>query len=192
MKTQPKKSVTLNPIVVGIEIMSIYDYTSREVSASWYNNDDMYKITNRCFKVIRKVEVGDSLRINRYCTRGLEGYFSVASISKTRNRSTAFMAVMAEQSMQRIGNSIDDQAIADAYRNTTRSCHLWARVVGKCDEEAAQVIHLYPTEQSDDVDDSDDDLTRTTGLASGLPRPPNQQIAWKLAGKDQLLRATVA
>lgn len=42
-----------------------------------------------------------------------------------------------EQSNQWVDNAIDEQAIADAYRRTTSSCQMWARVVANQDRQAA-------------------------------------------------------
>ena len=57
-------------------------------------------------------------------------------------------AVLMEQARQWDESRFNDQAIADAYRRTTSSCQLWAQVVGKRDEEVAEVIN----EDSEEVD----------------------------------------
>ncbi|CAJ1926349.1 unnamed protein product [Cylindrotheca closterium] len=142
MTTVSKKGVTFSSNVTGIQIMNIEDYTPSEISASWYNQEDMDRITDRCLKLLRRMESDISNRGKKYCTRGLEGHTALASISKNQNRACARAAVLMEQSKQWIENKVDDQAIADAYSSTTSSCQLWAQVVGKRDEDIAEDIYF--------------------------------------------------
>mmetsp|Transcript_33007 Transcript_33007/g.79825 ORF Transcript_33007/g.79825 Transcript_33007/m.79825 type:complete len:101 (-) Transcript_33007:426-728(-) len=85
MTTASKKSVTFSPTITGMQVMSIYDYTPSEISAAWYNQEEMDHITNRCFKIILRMESGRSNR--KICTRGLEGHSTLGSISKKKEQS---------------------------------------------------------------------------------------------------------
>lgn len=144
MPNTSMKKVTFNPKVTGIQILNIDDFTPKEIFASWYDEEEMERITQRCFKILQNMEAGNA---KKYCVRGLEGHSSVGSISKKSNRTTALAAVLMEQARQWDENRFNDQAIADAYRRTTSSCQLWAQVVGKRDEEVAEAIN----EDSDEV-----------------------------------------
>jgi hypothetical protein len=130
--------------------MSICDFTSSEISAGWYNQEDMDRITKRCLKVLRKMESRESNKGEKYYMKGLEGHTALGSISKKKNRAAAIAAVMQmEQSKQWIENKTDDQAIADAYRSTTYSGQMWAQVVGKRNEEAAEASYHIKVERHD-------------------------------------------
>ncbi|CAJ1965469.1 unnamed protein product [Cylindrotheca closterium] len=139
------KSVTFQPTVKGIQIMNIDDYTTREISASWYSQEDMDRMTNRCVKVIKRMESGavPNKGNKNYCMRGLEGHTKTGSITKTKNRASARAAVLMEQSKQLMRNEVNEQAIADAYIRASTSSQEWAQVVGKRDEEGANAIHYH-------------------------------------------------
>ncbi|CAJ1965467.1 unnamed protein product [Cylindrotheca closterium] len=134
--SKSSKSVTFHPTVTGIQIMNIDDYTAREISASWYSQEEMDRITNRCVKLLKRMESGDYNKCKKYCARGLEGHTKTGAISKNKNRASARAAVLMEQSRQWIENRVDEQAIADAYRSKASSCQLWAQIVATGDEEA--------------------------------------------------------
>lgn len=132
------KRVTFSENVDGVEILSLYDYTPSEISASWFDENEMEDITKRCFKVLKKIESGKGVK---YCSRGLEGHTAIGSIGKKKNRETAVEAVLTEQVDQWAENRHDDQAIADIYHRTSSSCQLWAQVIGKRDQEIADAIY---------------------------------------------------
>lgn len=145
----PKKQVTFSSSVAGIQIMNIHEYSASEVSAAWYNDEEMEGITERCFKLLSIMESDPSRNGKVYCTRGLEGHTKLGSISKKKNRSTAIAAVLVEQSKQWKANKVDVRAIADAYKSTASSCQLWAQVVGKRDQRAAEAIYYAILEDID-------------------------------------------
>ena len=143
--TNSMNRIRFNPSVQVVEVMRIDDYTPCEITAAWYSDEQMEKITKRCSKIIKSMDAG---RGRKYCVRGLEGHSNLGSISKKRNRSTAMVAVLNEQSEQWIENTVDEQAIADAYRRTTSSCQLWAQVKGNQDRQAADAV-LYKVEDEE-------------------------------------------
>eukprot|EP00526_Cylindrotheca_closterium_P024079 CAMPEP_0113628278 /NCGR_PEP_ID=MMETSP0017_2-20120614/14651_1 /TAXON_ID=2856 /ORGANISM="Cylindrotheca closterium" /LENGTH=195 /DNA_ID=CAMNT_0000538575 /DNA_START=66 /DNA_END=653 /DNA_ORIENTATION=- /assembly_acc=CAM_ASM_000147 len=152
MATTHKRRVTINETVNVVEILSIYDYTPSEIAASWYDEADMDKITQRCFKVLQRMESGGTKNGQKYCTRGLEGHSTLGSISKKKARTAAVTAALEEQARQWNENEeIDDQAISDAYRKTTASCQMWAQVIGNRDQQATEA-YLYPDEEDEEVD----------------------------------------
>lgn len=142
--------VTFHPYAQAREVLSLYDYTSSELSATWYSDEETEQITQRCWKVVRKMDTG---RGRKYCTRGLEGHSKLGSITKWKSRSTAVAAVLNEQHKQRLENDIaDEQVIADAYKRTTSSCQMWAQVKGNQDRQAAENIYRED-QQNDDEED---------------------------------------
>lgn len=142
MTTTSMKTVRFNYAVQVIPILSIYDYTPPEISASWFNQKEMNYITERCVKVIAKMDMG---RGNKTCSRGLENHTKLRSMSKMKNRAAAFAAVFEEQDRQLFDNNLDVNAIANAYHRATSSCQMWAEVMGKQDRKAADTI-LYQDE----------------------------------------------
>ena len=117
-----KRTLTINPSVEVAEVLSIYDYTPQEIEAAWYHEEDMEKITQRCFKALQIMECERTKNGKKYCIRGFEGLTTLGSISKTKGRTAAFAAVLEEQARQWNNNEeIDDEAISDAYRKTNSS-----------------------------------------------------------------------
>ena len=107
----------------------------------------------------------DSGRSKKYCIRGLEGHSKLGSITKKRNRTTSIAAVLMEQSNQWVDNAIDEQAIADAYRRTTSSCQMWARVVANQDRQAADAA----------LCDVQEELAERTRIPTAAPQILNKQ-----------------
>lgn len=175
--TELRRRIIFSSSVTVIPTISLYDYTPREISAAWFNDEDMNGITNRCFKLLAKMESGLPSSGKKYCIRGLEGHTMLGSISKRKNRSAATDAVLVEQSKQCNEDRVDEHAISDAYRRTTASCQLWAQVVGKRDQEAAEAIH-YP--------DDDNENTNTT---TSLPVRPNQTNLFRIPKSKNISKA---
>ncbi|KAL3939763.1 MAG: hypothetical protein SGBAC_005566 [Bacillariaceae sp.] len=152
MSTSSKKRVTISQRATVVETLSLYDYSAREIAASWYDDEEMDRITQRCFIVLKRMECGTE-NGQKYCTRGLEGHAAVASISKKKNRSTAVAAVLDEQARQWHEETMDVQSISDAYRRTTSSCQMWAHVVGNRDQKDVEAF-LYEDEEKDEEIDA--------------------------------------
>lgn len=167
MTNTRKRRVTINETVQCVEILSIYDYTPSEISAAWFDEAEMDQITQRCFKVLQRMECGTASKNGqKYCTRGLEGHSLLGSIGKKKARSAAVMAVLEEQARQWNENTeIDVQAISDAYTKTTSSCLLWAQVVGNRDRQAVEA-YLYP-----DDDEEEDEAVDTTAAVASIKAP---------------------
>ncbi|CAJ1961437.1 unnamed protein product [Cylindrotheca closterium] len=175
-----KRGVTINPTVKAVEVLSIYDYTPSEIAAAWYDEDDMQKITQRCFKVLQRMEeCGGTKNGQKYCTRGLEGHTTLGSISKKKTRTAAFAAVLNEQARQWNENEqVNIQAISYAYRKTSSSSQMWAQVIGNQDRQAADA-YLYADEEEDEEVDATRPMrtttTRTTVSISALKSPVSQK-----------------
>lgn len=144
--TASNSKVRFHPSVQVVEILNISDYKPSEKAAAWFSQEEMDKITKRCFKVINSVDTG---RNRKYCIRGLEGHLKLGSISKKKSRSTALTSVLNEQLEQWIEGIVDEQAIADVYQRTTSSCQLWAQVKGQKDRQTADII-LYQEDGEED------------------------------------------
>ena len=169
-----KRTLTINPFVEVAEVLSIYDYTPQEIEAAWYDEQDMEKITHRCFRAVHRMECGGSKSGKKYCTRGLEGLTTLGSISKTKTRTAAFAAVLEEQERQWNENEeIDDEAISDAYKKTCTSSQLWAQVIGNRDRQAAESF-LY------DDEDEYEQVDATTPVSVKSAESPSQKRILKV------------
>mmetsp|Transcript_45732 Transcript_45732/g.110833 ORF Transcript_45732/g.110833 Transcript_45732/m.110833 type:complete len:193 (+) Transcript_45732:584-1162(+) len=175
------RRVAINPTVKVHEILTIYDYTASEISAAWYDEEEMDRITQRCFKVLYKYENGKSKNGQRYFIRGLEGHSTLGSISKRNNREAAYTAVLEEQQRQYENEETDVQAISDSYQRTSSSSQMWAQVVGRRDERAAEA-YLY--------DDEEEEEEETTVF---LATPPElQSTDSKTLSRDSRIRRKVS
>lgn len=136
MPSQCKMKVSFYPTVQIVPILSIYNYTATETNATWYNEDELERIIRRAIVVISIMENTDQTK--KYCTRGLERHTRLGSITRYKNRSEAREAVFQGQE-----KSCDDQSIADAYKNVTSSCQMWAEVMGRRDEMAVEAYLFH-------------------------------------------------
>ncbi|CAJ1953017.1 unnamed protein product [Cylindrotheca closterium] len=181
MPTSLKRSVKFNPNVTGVGTISIYDYTTSEIAATWYDEEEMDSITRRCVRIIKRMETNDLKEGNaKYCTRGLEGHTMIASSNKRRNRSSAVSAVLDEQARQwdESKEQTDAQAIADVYARTTSSCQMWAQVMGNRDQVAAAAF-LYK-------DDDDEESKEVVTVSATTSSNSKSRIELSLASTEQI------
>lgn len=175
MPSTCNRKVNFSANVKGMAIPRIYDYTKSEINAIWYNEDDMDRFTRRAIKVIKKMENPHESR--KYCIRGLEGYSIMGSISKKRNRFEAREAVFQEQDRQQWNGYEEcssDQAIADAYRQITSSCQMWAQAMGYKDQIAAEA---YLLQEEDEDNEKTTEQPRTFEISdSKLPAKPETRL----------------
>lgn len=150
--TTSSRRVSFNPKVRGVEIMSIDDFSASEISASWFSQQEMERITQRCFTIIVRMDQGvESSSTKKYCTRGLEGHSRLGSVARKRNRTTSIESVLKEQSRQFAESKFDEHALAEEYQKTASSCQMWAQVMGKRDEEVAHAIYFQNNNSDDDT-----------------------------------------
>lgn len=166
-----KRRVAINETVKVHEILSIYDYTASEISASWFDSNEMDKITDRCFRILQKIEGRKSKNGQKYCIRGLEGHTTIGSITKSNNRSAAYIAMLDEQ--ERHWDDEPDirvQAMSDAYQRISSSCQMWAQVVGNRDEQAVEA-YLHDDHNNEDEDADATAVERVVTATAYSPAP---------------------
>ena len=169
MSNTSSRRVAFHEIVQVKEVLSLYNYTHSEISASWYNAEEMDKISQRCYNILRRHEREAIRNKPKYCMRGLESMTSTGYISKNNNRSAAFVAVLEEQERQwNESEEVKVQAISDAYRRTSSSCQMWAQVVGNRDQQAVEV-YLY-------ADDDEEETTLAPSVVTSSPKPQTSPI----------------
>ena len=138
-----KRVVRFNTVVSQRKIPCINDYSREEIEQCWFLPEESFQITQRCIKEIIMLEEGTRLKDKKYCARGLETSTKLAQKAKTLNRRAAFDAVLDEQDEQDDQNDgdFDDEAMADMYREVSKSCQMWAHVVAMQDQREAELIY---------------------------------------------------
>jgi plasmid maintenance system antidote protein VapI len=134
-----KAAVSFDANVAQTETIGLEDFTPEEIEAVWYTGEEMENITQGCFKILDKIENGDSINEKRHCFRGLETHTLLGALSKTRNRATSIMSVLEEQRRQVEGaEALDDDMISKLYQRISSSSQMWAQVVGSRDQKEAE------------------------------------------------------
>jgi hypothetical protein len=111
---------------------SLDEFTSDEISSTWYSFVEFNEIKVSCCRQIEMMERGRDLKGIKYCARGLENHTKIRSLARQMNRSYAIETVLSK--------SADDAALAEAYRGASASCQLWASAVGLADQKEAEII----------------------------------------------------
>lgn len=120
---------------------SRYDYAPDELRASWYQQEEYKRIAKECCKQVQKLEKGEILKDQKYCSRGLECHKRQVAISRRKNRKLAVEAVLKEQEEQYLLGGVvvvDEEEISCSYQQVTSSSRLWACVIGLRDQRAAE------------------------------------------------------
>jgi hypothetical protein len=121
--------------------MSRRDYTLEEADATFSSRKEHQQIMRQCHKEVKKIGHGEKFKDKKYCARGLEGRTKIGYISKVQKRALVINAVLDEQLMQWNEGVFDEDAIADACHIASSSCGLWASIVGRRDQKAAEEIY---------------------------------------------------
>jgi hypothetical protein len=133
-ETEHELGVRFSETIQVRKTLSRKDYTTKEIQACWYNGEEKQTIHRHCNKEIRKMNDGRKLKVEKYCSRGLEGYTTVGAAAKKRNRSLAMNAVLDEQMIQWEEGIFDEDTIAEIYYQASSSCcQVWAIIVGRRD-----------------------------------------------------------
>jgi len=172
MPAPGKRKVTFKRTVSIRHVPIFYDYDASEFNAIWYNGDEMELFTRKAIKLVSRMESIDANQKKRYCIRGLERHSRLESISKEKSRRAARQAVFQEQDRQRKKEqqkNSSDETIANAYRQITSSCQIWAQVMGQRDQKAVQA-YLFQEEDEDDKTSSLQPPRSFEATVSKLPK----------------------
>jgi hypothetical protein len=160
-----KKHVSFVPFSQQHNVLSRYDMTQEEISASWFDRFEL-----RQFKTTAKSEANLLDRGLYYdsrdsCTRGLECRTQDGSRQKRQRRLNAAAAIFMELDHQEeIGMSTDDEAVADVYYNYSQPCLVAAQMIALRDHRDAVECWEQPQGQLSML--QDDKNTTTAPLAS--------------------------
>ena len=121
-------------------ILGRHEYSTSELDACWFRGDEYATITRSCCKQIEKLEAGENLRDQKFCSRGLESHTRLAALAKTQSRRNAWDAVLNEQYEQLSLGVVDDEPVAQLYQHASSSSLMWAQRVGLQDQKAAALV----------------------------------------------------
>jgi hypothetical protein len=149
---QPRRNrnVSFGAVVTVQHVMSLDDYTPKELEASWFDRKSMRTIKETARFETRLFDSGilfEDRKGNGYkCTvRGLRT--REGTTRKRKNRWNALAAVFSEMDAQveqtegGCGFYFDDESIADVYFEHTDPCALEAEAIGKQDAVDARNIY---------------------------------------------------
>ena len=114
------------------------DFTTEEIQACWYTDEENQRIHRHCSKEIRKMDEGSELKDETYSSRGLEGHTTIGAAAKKRIRLLAINAVLDEQMIQWEEGIFDEDAIAEIYYRASSSCQVSASIVGLRDHRETE------------------------------------------------------
>lgn len=130
---QPRKSVSFAPMVSTLGIIHINDYSSEEVSSTWYSRDELRAIKSEAKCVANSSDPST----DDICLRGLEARTAAGARRKRQNRIEARSAVFFEQDAQEEDGYSDPDAIADAYFECSERCQAEAQMIAVRDQREA-------------------------------------------------------
>ena len=118
--------------------LHIDNYTDEEIENSWYNTEEI-----RCIKIEMILTViarkkGRQLDSDQ-TFRGLECRTKEGSNLRSLNKVTGVEAVFDEQDNQYSIGVCDEELIQEAYRKKSAKCQIYARIMGKKDEQEANM-----------------------------------------------------
>jgi hypothetical protein len=129
-----RKNVSFAAAVETYSIIHITDYSSEEVSASWYNREELRNIKAEGKTVANSSDSDDHLR-------GLEARTPAGARRKRNNRIDARAAVFFEQDIQEEDGYSDPDVIADAYFDCSERCQLEAQMLALRDQKEAMEVY---------------------------------------------------
>lgn len=135
------KSVSFGAMVTVYKVKSRFNYTPKEVEASWYNEDEEHTMTEDARSEVRLLECGLLVESKDVCTRGLEFYTAEVAKRRKLNRMEASDVVFTELDYQYEKHCFDDELIANCYFVHTERCAMTAQLLGKKDEIEAMKIY---------------------------------------------------
>lgn len=139
--TKEMKSVEFADNVAIRSVPTRHEYTPEEKRACWFSEEEYSQISQSCLKQIRRMELGEAFKGKKYCGRGLEQHMRIGSTIRKRNRSEAVAVVLDEKERQNRAGLCNDESIARLYKGISSSSQLWANLMGKRDQRAAEELY---------------------------------------------------
>jgi hypothetical protein len=128
------RAVSFSETYEAYKVLTLNDYTGKEIARTWYNDDELRVIAHKCHKIIRRMKNG--IDNGKYCMRGLERMVGDRNDTLNRNRCNAYDAVLIEQEDQFEDGREDQELIAQLYHAVSGQCQTEAAKLGLSDEHA--------------------------------------------------------
>ena len=133
-----QKSVSFRQYVSVRQTMSLDDYQSSEIDATWYSPEEVASIRLACRREIKRLEAGKAFDNKKYCSRGLEGFTKYGKATKLQIRSEATEAVLDEQELQYFEGVTNESTIAKVYQAIAAVSKFRAHVTSLLDQHDVQ------------------------------------------------------
>jgi hypothetical protein len=141
------RTVSFSNDVSVHEILSLNEYSCRELSATWYDGHDMIRMKKEARRDGKLLQTGVLVEdeTSWQCSiRGLESRTAEGLNRKKRNRFDAYAAIFMVIDTQDVEGYCDDDAIADAYRVHSERCLGDAQIIAQRDE--VDVRNMWATD----------------------------------------------
>lgn len=163
-----QRCVSFCAVVGVLEVLNRDDFSPEERESCWYDRVDLRQMKEITKSEARLMECGLQQESEDVCLRGLESRTKEGARTKRQNRANAIAAVFFELESQEDDGILDDEAVADAYFNSSEHCHVAAQMLGMRDARDAQLA-LAGTKSDfvgSTLNDSAINLSVTEGLIS--------------------------
>ena len=139
---EQKRHISFNYQVMVRSIEHIDDKDEAEIRATWYRKEEYRKIRSSMADTVRKISSGKfSGDSDAHCARGLEFRTPYGSQLRKKNKLEALVAVLDEQDRQFDEGCLDEELLARAYMESSRTRLEEAQRRGELDEQEARWIH---------------------------------------------------
>mmetsp|Transcript_13691 Transcript_13691/g.20185 ORF Transcript_13691/g.20185 Transcript_13691/m.20185 type:complete len:171 (+) Transcript_13691:221-733(+) len=125
------------------EVLHVDDMTDDEVTATWYERQEMIDIKMTMFRELSDMLKG---RVNEeeFTFRGLEYRIKEGNDKRRENKFNAIDAILDEQEHQ-FNDGVDNpEKISECYQKQTKQCKIDAQSLAKNDEREVQFLWNTP------------------------------------------------
>jgi hypothetical protein len=140
------------------DVLSLDDYTQREVTKSWHSDEEKEKITEKHNTLVRRLELGKKCK-RKMTYRGLECWTEQGSVKLDESISRTVDAVMDEQDGQWAAGLDDWNRIAKISRAVSKESR--KRALELAEEDAREAREAYETVEEEPGSDEDSTSARS-------------------------------
>jgi hypothetical protein len=142
----PQRAIRFAPANKVLQIMTLEEYSDKELRRCWYSPEEKEKMNNSKDKIVARLEAGKKPRVDM-TYRGLECWTTAGGQELDENIARSVNAIMDEQDRQWAYNDDDWNKISEISAAVTVESSKVARRVAMKDEKEARMAW----EDSDDL-----------------------------------------
>jgi hypothetical protein len=133
-------------------VLSLDDYTQREMTKSWYSDEEKEKITEKHNTLVRRLELGKKCK-RKMTYRGLECWTEQGSVELDKSIARTVDAVMDEQDAQWTAGLDSWSEMAKVSRAVSKESR--NRALELAEEDAREARKAYETGEEEPGSDED-------------------------------------